>query len=359
VGQEPETSVQEPTISVGVYNPPYVAADPVSDSDSVLKRKANGESNGDSSTPARIRVKRAKLDKTHNGADSIAVDDSLASSDGQEAARRTVTFNEVYGTPPQRDENGKLKLGPGYRHIIVQYPCGNGGFYILRCDGHGVHFGEHPLRGAAKHLASAQHGHMSKAHATAIATLGHLVVDCTQELAEKNNAAVIEAFKEGGYKPFNANNLSQTRRAELGFPPLDSPSAQTAAAHRMGAHGGSQQGPSSTSPARFRKQFAGVVDPISCKFYLACRGELKISVLILPWGDVSPAGIGGTLADTGLLGDFTDDGKPLGIPKLPKCYIYDQVGGRISGIRGWASGYESGPLVRKREFPVVCVDGPD
>ncbi|KAK4133728.1 hypothetical protein BT67DRAFT_42071 [Trichocladium antarcticum] len=345
---EQEASPPEPTVSAGVGTPPSVAAEPVPDSDPNLKRKAKSESKG-ASKPAQIRIKRAKLDHTNSGSDGHS-----SEFDHQKAAQRTVIFEEVYAAPPQRDQNGKLILAPGYRHVIVQYPSGTGDFYILKCDEHGVHFGEHPLRGAAKHLASAQHGNMSKAHATAIATLGHLVLGCTPELAEKNNARVVEAFKEGAYKPFNANYLSQTKRAELGFPPLESPMVQKAAAQR-----GSLERPSATSPARVRKQFAGIVDPVSSRFYLACRGDLKIPVLILPWGDVSPAGLGGTLADTGLLGDFTDDGKPLGVPKLPKCYEYDQVNGRIIGIRGWARGYESGPLMRKREFPVLCVDGPD
>lgn len=258
---------------------------------------------------------------------------------------------------------GKPGEEPKFRHVIVQYPSGTGSFYILKCDEHGVHFGEHPLRGAAKHLASSQHGYMTKAHSTAIATLGYLVHDCTQELAEKNNAEVTKLIKDGVYKPFNANNLSQTRRAELGFPPLESPASQKTATQRPAKRGDSRERPSlQASPSQDRKQFRGVTDPMSCRFYVGCgsRPDQTCPVLILPWGDLTPAGLQGTLADTGIFCAFADDGKELEIPDLPKCYVYDHADGRIRGIKGWANGYErGGPLEEKREFPVLCVDNSD
>jgi hypothetical protein len=210
-----------------------------------------------------------------------------------------------------------------------------------------VHFGEHPLRGAAKHLAGAQHDHMTKAHAVAIEMLGHLVVDCTQELADRNNAKVIEAFRRG-YKVFNANSLSQTKRAEMGYPPLETPSTQKTSSQRLGKQ--------TASPGRSKKQFTGVINPVQCKFYLSYvqQEEVQCPVLILPWGNLAPAGLQGTLADTGLFSEQAD------APEPPKCYEYDRVDGRITGIRGWASGFEDGgPLVRNREFPVLCVDNPD
>ncbi|KAL2022484.1 hypothetical protein VTK56DRAFT_5313 [Thermocarpiscus australiensis] len=310
------------------------------------KRKAGDESD-DPSPSASGRGKRAKVEEFKiNNADSVDAEQYTPENRGK-AERRTISFDEVY-------KDGKAE----HKHIIVRYPSKGGSFYILRCDEHGVHFGEHPLRGAAKHLASAQHGHMSKAHVTAIETLGHLVVDCTQELADKNNAAVMKALKEG-YKPFNANHLSQTKRAEMGFPPLEIPTAQKTAIRRLGNQDASVEG-SSTPLARHRKQLrTGITDPVPGKFYVACgpRGEPGYPVLILPWGSMAPVGVEGTLADTGIFGAATEDEKQPGIPKLPDCYVYEKVGGRISGIKGWASGYESGgPLVKKREFPVLCAD---
>lgn len=292
-------------------------------SDLALKRKVNGESNPESPA-ASVRAKRTKLE-TANGPDGSEIDQSDVTLE------RSVSFEEVYGSP------GKPAA---YKHVIVQYPLTTGDFYILRCDEHGVHFGEHPLRGAAKHLASAQHGFMSKAHATAIRTLGHRVRDCTKELADKNNREVLKAFKDGSYKAFNANNLSQTKRAELGFPPLDPLNAQKVAQHR--------------------KQTAGITDPQPCQFYVTSGADLKCPVLILPWGDISQAGLTGTLADTGIFREFTEDGRPLGVSKLPKCYVYREAGGHVVGIRSWAKGYEEGgPLEKKREFPVLCAESAD
>lgn len=297
-------------------------------SDVTQKRKANGESIDQSAALTPNPAKRAKLERPIR-ANNAATPHSPA-PELHHPPKRTVSFEEVYGVP------GKP---PQYNHVIVRYPVGTGDFYILRCDEHGVHFGEHPLRGAAKHLASAQHGYMSKAHATAIETLGHRVLGCTQEMADRHNHAALNAFK-GGYKAFNANNLSQARRAELGFPPLDPLASQKAATQR--------------------KLTAGVTDPASCRFYVCTGGELKFPVLILPWGDLSPAGLVGTLADIGFFREVTEDGKSLGVPKLPKCYVYDEGRGGILGILGWAKGYESGgPLEKKREFPVLCAENPD
>ncbi|KAK4149041.1 hypothetical protein C8A00DRAFT_19230 [Chaetomidium leptoderma] len=294
------------------------------------KRKANGESNDQSPAAPPSRVKRAKLEKA-NGADRSAVDQASPVV-SQENAQRTVSFEDVFGTPD--------KPAP-HNHVIVQYPNGAGEFYILRCDEHGVHFGEHPLRGAAKHLASAQHNYMSKAHATAIETLGHRVLGCTKELADKNNQHVLKAFKDGSYKVFNANNLSQTRRTELGYPPLDPLNSQKAAMHR--------------------KQMAGITNPATCRFYYAgTGGDRKCPVLILPWGDLSPAGVIGTLVGTGIFREVTANGKTMGLPKLPKCYAYDVVDNTVTGIRGWEKGYEiGGPLEKKREFPVLCAENTD
>lgn len=248
-------------------------------------------------------------------------------------AHRTITFAEVYGEP------GGEK--PKYKHIIVEFPPRSNRFYILKCDEHGVHFGENPLRGAAKHLASAQHGNMSKAHTTAIETLGFEVVDCTSELMEKNNAEVMQAFREN-YKPFNANHLSQAKRAELGFPPLETPNWQKAASQRA----------AKDRSANAKKQ-GSVTHPEVGRFYVA-RTETKCPVLILPKNDLAPVGLQGTLASTGIFSDSD-------MFKLPKCYTYEKDGNnRVLGIAGWAPGYEDGgPLVKKREFPVLVVNNPD
>lgn len=324
-----ETVSARPVIAAERQDRPSAPPQPSPITDPAHKRKAKSEENDQSLAATPNRVKRPKLEKKADGADSPAIAQSSPAV-GLRTPNRTVSFEEVYGAPGKPVQ---------HKHIIVQFPLATGEFYILRCDEHGVHFGEHPLRGAAKHLASAQHGFMSKAHATAIETLGHRVLGCTKELADMNNHDVLRAFKNG-YKAFNANNLSQTKRAELGYPPLDPLNSQKVAMHR--------------------KQTGRITDPVPCRFYVGGGGELKCPVLILPWADTSPAGLIGTLADTGLLSEPVEGENPMGVPTLPKCYVYHKVDGRITGIRGWAKGYEKGgPLEAKREFPVLCAESTD
>ncbi len=324
-----DASWSEPIISTPNQDHRPVPAKLAPKLDPTHKRKAESESYDQSPASPPSRIKRSKLDKADRPDGPAVPPPTAPVRQEPSGSERTVSFDDVYGSPAKPAR---------FKHVIVQYPSATGHFFILRCDEHGVHFGEHPLRGAAKHLASAQHGYMSKAHATAIETLGHRVLGCTKQLADRNNQDVLAAFK-GGYKAFNANNLSQSKRAELGFPPLDP--------------AGSQKAPIQ------RKPTVGITDPITSRFYVT-SGELRCPVLILPWGDTSPAGLRGTLAETGIFYEFTNDGRPTGIPKPPKCYVYDEDASGITGIRGWAKGYESGgSLEKKREFPVLCVESND
>ncbi|KAK4461988.1 hypothetical protein QBC42DRAFT_268938 [Cladorrhinum samala] len=221
--------------------------------------------------------------------------------------------------------------------MIIQFPEG-GPFYILKCDEHGVHFGEHPLRGAAKHLASAQHGRMSKEHSKAVETLGHRVIDCNVQLMEMNNAKVMDAFGQG-YKPFNANQLSKTKRALKGFPNLDKPATPAAS-------------PSGT-PLKQRRPPAPVIwNPTIPGLYVGflAPDQKHYPVILLPWDrpNLECVGLGSTFADLGLL-DAPE--------KLPKCYVYKREGDNITGIEGWAEGFEDGgPLAKRREFAVIYID---
>lgn len=250
------------------------------------------------------------------------------------AVKRTIDFNEVY-------QDGDAE----YKHIIFMYPPGDSGgdWYILKCDEHGVHFNTNPLLGAAKHLHSAQHNNLSKEHSLAIRELGHLVWDCTKELAEKNNDAVKKAF-DNGYKPFNRNQLSKTERKSMGFAvPETIPARRT--------HGPWRDGPgnvaSNSTASGGSKEFAAVAYPVDGELYLGywSKNKTRYAVMLLPWGDLEPyTGIQGTLLGTGLL------------EKPPKCYTIDRV---THEITGWAEGYEDGGrLVNKREFPVMYFDNP-
>ncbi|KAK4654470.1 hypothetical protein QC762_403510 [Podospora pseudocomata] len=271
-------------------------------------------------------VKRAKQDHTPSSAD---LERATPTASEDVRPQRTVQFSEVWGGG-----------NPEYKHIIIQFPDG-GDYYILRCEEHGVNFGEHPLRGAAKHLASAQHGRMSKEHTQAIRTLGWIVEGCDYKLMEMNNRMVIEAFKNG-YKPFNANQLNKTERAKKGFPQLDK-------------NGTPMSSPLSAAASRQRKAASGIANPAPAGLYTGyCTADQKQHpVVILPWDEEN-------LNSAGLL-ELTLESAGLFSGPLPKCYEYDRDDkGQVRRIKGWAEGYGiGGPLVKKREFPVLIIDSND
>ncbi|OIW24660.1 hypothetical protein CONLIGDRAFT_102221 [Coniochaeta ligniaria NRRL 30616] len=267
-----------------------------------------------------------------NGADK-AKPPTPRTSQKISTVKRTIDFHEVY-------QDGDAE----YKHMIIRYPPGDDGkgeWWILKCDEHGVHFNLNPLHGAAKHLHSNQHNNMSKEHSLAIRELGHMVWDCTMELAEKNNEAVKRAF-ENGYRPFNRNQLTKTERRSMGFADPETIPARkapvTAALQRK------KVAPDSVKIGH-SKEFTGVVYPVDAELYLGywSKNKTRYVVKLLPWGDLAPAGLSGTLKGTDLL------------DKPPKCYTTDRATGEITG---WAEGYEDGGrLVTKREFPVMYFDG--
>ncbi|KAB5572250.1 hypothetical protein GE09DRAFT_956250, partial [Coniochaeta sp. 2T2.1] len=226
---------------------------------------------------------------------------------------RTIDFDEVY-------QNGDAE----YKHLIIRYPPdddkGEGDWWILKCDEHAVHFGlKNPLQGAANHLHSGQHNNEPGEHALVIQELGHMVWDCTKELAEKNNEAVKVAV-EKGYRPFNQNKLTNTKRMSVGIADAKAIPARrtpvTAAFQRKKDVPDSVKvGPS--------KDCTGVVYPIVAELYLVYWSKEKTwyVVMLLPWGDLGPAGLDGTLTDTGLL------------HSPPKCYTIDKA---TREITGWA-----------------------
>lgn len=261
------------------------------------------------------------------------------SQDAPAAARRpapkqqkTISFDEVYqdGAPEHQ----------AY-HMIIEYPLGKRNWYILKCDEHGVYFNANPLHGAAKHLHSPQHGMMSKEHSLAIAVLGHLVFDCDAEMAAKNNAMVKEYFGSG-HKPFNQNQLTKTERVRRGLEPPGSvrnPPSQRDGKARVPKSVSSRAG-----IGRGTKGFPGIIYPVPAELYLGywSKNKTHYGVLVLPWDDLSPCGITGRLKSTNLLG------------RAPKCYVISKDG----EIERWADGYEDGgPLVTKRDFPVMYFDG--
>ncbi|KAK3933984.1 hypothetical protein QBC46DRAFT_274718, partial [Diplogelasinospora grovesii] len=228
---------------------------------------------------------------------------------------RTISFAEVY-------QNGNAQ----YKHMIVEHPLYSGDFYILKCDEHGVHFKQNPLAGAAKHLHSSQHGHISKEYATALKFLGYRVVDCDAQLAINNNSVAKKAFAEG-YEPLNLNKRSKPVPISL-ISYADSPRS-----------GNFVSGFSvSLPPWKLPKGIA----PGELYLCYWAREKRHYAILTLPWGDLSCAGMQGTLSDTGLLA------------KAPKCY---SLNGKPLQITGWAEGYEDdGPLVSERVYAVMYFD---
>ncbi|KAH8900020.1 hypothetical protein GQ53DRAFT_206688 [Thozetella sp. PMI_491] len=251
---------------------------------------------------------------------------------------RTTTFDEVY-----QDGN------PRYKHLIVEFPASSNRFYILRCDDHGVHFNaSNPLAGAAKHLASTQHGNMTKEHANAIERLGWRIVDCTPEKANVNNEMVKLAF-QAGYKAFNRNFLTKKDRKSLegngATEGLPAPHREMPSGRRVSSRKQEASARKQPVPVPIAKRTPELVtDPAPGELYRAFWSEEKrnYAVVVLPWGDLSRVGFNGTLATTGLL------------DRAPKCYVIDRM---VPKILGWSAGFEDGgSLVDKREFPVCYFD---
>ena len=287
-----------------------------------FKRKADVQA-----VPAQLEPKRAKVLQETGGNDN---------NGGSREGRKTITFDEVY-------QNGNAE----YKHIIVEYPMNSRRFYILRCDEHGVHFNMNPLAGAAKHLHSAQHGNMSKERAQAVEYLGYQILDCDEAKMRQNNIAVTDAFAKG-YKPLNLNQLSKAERASRNFPGDNSPTgtpkapAQRSSSTREGfIHERPVNG-----PLAHQKIFTGITHPVPGELYLGywTTEKRNYAVLMLPFGDLKPAGMQGTLESTGLL-------EPT---RVPRCYVQDPA----NKTWGWAAGYEDGgAVITRREFPVMYFDG--
>ena len=227
--------------------------------------------------------------------------------------RRMIRFADVYG-----------KGNPEYKHLIVNFPQGDGGpsFFILQCVEHKVHFGLSPIQGGAKHLHSAAHSFMHKIHALAIQQLGYRIVDCTEELAMMNNEMVKKAHAEG-YTPLNKKRV--VRPAE--YDPVSGKNVPSA------------------------KPFAGrdewVTRPAAGGILFAETREVengpgvKYAVMVLDWDSQERCGLPGkTLQSLGL----------LQASKIPSCYVLDAENKKIIG---WARGYEEGgPYEHQRVFPI-------
>lgn len=249
-----------------------------------------------------------------------------SSQDNLEArVERTIPFSEIY-------QDGKAQ----YKHKIFEYKAGSGNWYIVRCDGHGVHFGiNNPVHGAAKHVHSPQHNNMEKRHDLAIEICGHRILGCNAELAEMNNREFERALKEDNYVVFNSNLLTKEGRRRLtGGPSQESPRDSSAATKKKPKPPPLKAIPDSNVPQE-------------CKFYQGLwRANKKWYMLIIlpirPDGSLTEVGLREKLQETDLMGN------------IPKCYRVDRVSLQI---KGWQPAYEDGgPKVAKREYPVMFFD---
>ncbi|KAF5587000.1 uncharacterized protein FSUBG_11930 [Fusarium subglutinans] len=209
---------------------------------------------------------------------------------------RTIDFDQVY-------QNGQAE--PKYN--IVEH---DGFWYILECNKHRLHFNNHPIRGAQKHLRGKKHNQTSVNYEGAIRALGTRVLNCTDEkVAENNEAARRPSYSQMG-RPVNSI-----------APPV---------AHSL--------------PTR-SNQNRTEIDPQPGEVYTTFWSDTKkfFAILVLPWRNVGHLGkdLSLTVKDTEL------------IKKVPSCYRYNHVDESYE----WAPHYRpGGQSYLKRKYPIMYFD---
>ncbi|WAO96055.1 Hypothetical protein NCS54_01371600 [Fusarium falciforme] len=233
----------------------------------------------------------------------------LATAQKRKNVKRSIHFEEVF-------QNGNAPI----KHVIVQWPPDQGSWYILRCEEHDFNLKDNPLVGAAAHIRSKKHGKKSSDYNTVLELLGIEVLGCDESLAEKNNVAVREAFKNGYAHP-TAAGIQVSKEI---VPSKDR--GRTRGYRRQ--HGTPQ----------------AAVDPEYGQVYRVYWNLSKqwLAALLLPMQNLHDVGIPYSIEGLGLLED------------LPQCYAYDCQSKTFS----WKEGYEdNGPRVSMRKFPVMFFDG--
>ncbi|CAH0044912.1 unnamed protein product [Clonostachys solani] len=226
----------------------------------------------------------------------------------------TIPFEDVY-------QDGKAEIKYTIiecEHSLTTDASVKGRWWILRCEQHDRHFAfaKGGIRsGPTKHLL--KHTDCSPGCKTNrnIDVFGVLVLECTAELAKRNNEDVEAAFANG-YDPKSVADpglvtLRKRRKANSG----------------NGAVPGSHP----------------ILDPEFGKLYMSCwRGQMY-AVVLLPLRELST-----------LIPPVAMD-ESMKTP--PKCYNYDKVTKLLSR---WAPGFEDGgPKVRQRAFPCRFFDHND
>lgn len=309
------------------------------------------------STSASTRLKSSDYDELTIGSENSALDEGTLGDVVyvNPHKRKRTTSHPLNGQDCHRfDENQPSKNtetalnfeevfqdgGAPIKHIIVQFPAGDGSWYILRCDKHGRNFKNHPIKDAGAHLGSRKHGQLSREPSVAIEYLGIEVLGCNKTLAEKNNSVALKAFQS---RPKDPIASAADCRLKVGHIP---PSSKGRLAWQTGRSRdrANENVQTSDGSRRQLKYFEAITEPIPGEIYLAYWQKSKdwSPVLLLPHCHLDNVGVPDTVESLGLTVD------------VPACYVYNHSTKEFS----WREGYEDGGLlVTKREFPVMYFDG--
>ncbi|KAB5511599.1 hypothetical protein GE09DRAFT_1067655 [Coniochaeta sp. 2T2.1] len=188
-----------------------------------------------------------------------------------------------------------------------------------------MHFSQNPIMGAAKHLAGALHGGLSKTHATAVNKLGIQLLNCDSSKAKKNNEILRQALE------------TEAETSKDFLPRSTQKSGKKQTKHSRDANG---HQPSPAEAGRPLKAApVQVVDPAIGEIYRAYwkSTDTWYAAVLLPTGSFDAVSMSGNLADTGL------------IKYIPNCYQSNR-----NQIPGWTEAFQDGgPRVAERKFPVM------
>lgn len=209
---------------------------------------------------------------------------------------RTIEYDQVY-------QNGQAEP----KYVIAEY---NGFWYILECKSHRMHFNNHPIRGAAKHLRGKKHNRPSVNYEEAVRALGTRVLGCDEGKAKKNNDVARRPCYSQMGRPVTSLSPSVGR----------------------------------SIPTRSNESPTGI-DPKPGEVYTTFWSKTKefFAILVLPWLNTGQLGNDLTLAvkDTGL------------IKEVPFCYQYNETDGSVE----WAPGYRPDERhYNEREYPIMYFD---
>lgn len=179
---------------------------------------------------------------------------------------------------------------------------------------------------------------MPRNYTSVIKMMGYRVVDCDEDLAEKNNAVAREAFGIRS-QPRSADSI------EVGYDTIV-PGPERPFHDDDGDYGeeGRREPTPKTSSSTRRRSVMVITDPTPGEVYQVYWRMLKkwTAAIVLPLENLERFGIEDSIESLGLL------------KSLPSCYTYDALAKTFK----WSKGCEAGGNnVSKREFPVMFFNG--